>query len=87
MCSFLAHSLSMYHYPKLDAKRVYPTGAYLILLTTGPDPFAAANRTMGQAGMPLSLVSRDLIADDGVSYQITCVKVLPKPIESGNVRN
>jgi hypothetical protein len=87
MCSFLAHGLSMYHYPKLDAKRVYPTGAYLILLTTGSDPFAAANRTMSQAGMPLALVSRDMIAEDGVSYQITCVKVLPKPIESGNVRN
>lgn len=82
MCSFIAHGQSMYHYPKVDAKRVYAPGTYLILLTTGPDPFQSANETMSEAGMPLSLVSRDTIAKDGITYQITCVKILPKPSKS-----
>jgi hypothetical protein len=42
MCSFLAHGLSVYHLPTLDARRVYQPGTYIILLTKGSDLFEAA---------------------------------------------
>ncbi|HEV3333761.1 MAG TPA: hypothetical protein VG096_22405 [Bryobacteraceae bacterium] len=78
MCSFLAHNLSMYRFPILEP-RVYPPGSFIILINRDANSFNVANEKMSKAGMPLSLVSRDRVTEDGTSYQIVCVKVLPRP--------
>jgi hypothetical protein len=85
MCSFLAHGLSMFRYPKLD--RVYPPGTFIVIVTRESDAYQTANQTMSHAGMPLLLVSRDVISGDGVTYQITCVKVQPQTSEHHNAQN
>jgi hypothetical protein len=77
MCGFLAHGvLSMYTYPELEPERVYPPGTFLIIITQKQDVFDGANQKMTQAGMPISLYAQDVIAEGGVTYWLTYVRVL-----------
>jgi hypothetical protein len=76
MCGFQSHGLSMYEYPQIDPHRTYKPGTFVILITDDRDVFDAANQTMTQAGMPLSLYGQDLIAVGDISYWVTYVRVL-----------
>lgn len=76
MCAFVAHSLSMYRFLKVD--KHYESGARIIVLTQQSDVTAAAGYLLAQAGMPAVLVSQDPIDYGGVLYWITQLEVLPR---------
>jgi hypothetical protein len=76
MCAFLAHSLSMYHFLKVD--KHYESGAHIMVLTEQRDVTAAASYLLAQAGMPVALISQDPIDYGEVSYWITQLEVLPR---------
>jgi hypothetical protein len=77
MCSFLTHSISMWHYPRLDADRRYAPATRLILITARQDVVAGASETLAKAAMPVALIGQDLVDYGGVSYWITQLEVLP----------
>ena len=76
MCSFVAHSLSMYTYPKVEPGRVFRSGTFLVLITQNKDVFESANEKMSEAGMSLAFYAQDPVAEGGVTYWLTYVRVL-----------
>jgi hypothetical protein len=79
MCAFLVPGRSMWHYPEIDAGKVYRPGTLIVLATEERDVFATANLKMTGAGMPLQLITQRRIADGGVEYWLTFVKVASVP--------
>jgi hypothetical protein len=81
MCSFLAHSASMWHYPKVDVgvdskPASFPPGTAIILITEKRDVFGQAADAMAEMGMRLRLTGQQLVARDDVSYWLTFTEVL-----------
>jgi hypothetical protein len=77
MCAFLTHLKSMPEFPKLDPARHYDPGTPIILVTEKKDVVEPASETLSKAGMPVKLISQDLIAYGSQPYWVTCLEVLP----------
>jgi len=76
MCSFVAHGLSMYTYPEVEPGRVFRPGTFLVLITQSKDVFESAKEKMSRAGMSLAFYAQEPVADGGVTYWLTYVRVL-----------
>lgn len=83
MCSFLTHSISMWHFPRLDPGSHYPAGTRLVVIAPGPEIFPAASAQLAAAGMPVTMVAQDSVVFGGVSYWITQMEVLPPSMAQG----
>jgi hypothetical protein len=75
MCAFLSHSFSMRGFPSVDAGRRYSPGQVILLLTDGREVFEGAGHMLLRAGMPVSLLWRQKVEGNGVSYWITATEV------------
>ena len=75
-CAFLAHSLSMQNFAKVD--KHYESGTRIFVLTQLRDATAAATYLLARAGMPAVVVSQDPIEYGGVSYWMMQLQVLPR---------
>ncbi|HYL76553.1 MAG TPA: hypothetical protein VEU96_20230 [Bryobacteraceae bacterium] len=77
MCAFVTHGKSMWDFPKLDPTKHYHPGTPIILVTEKKDVVEPASETLAKAGMPVKLISQDLIAYGSQPYWVTCLEVLP----------
>lgn len=77
MCAFVTHGFSMWEFPKVDPTKHYDPGTPIILVTEKKDVVDSSSETLAKAGMPVKLISQDLIDYGAQPYWVTCLLVVP----------
>jgi hypothetical protein len=90
MCSFLTHSLSMWHYPNIGVgvnslAPEYISGTQIVLITQRRDVFEQAQNAMAEMGMPLHLTGQQFVSRENISYWLTFTEVADPTEQPGAV--